>query len=177
MRIRKLRDSVDQAVTYEGKIKDKLEISSSPDEIGELERGLHTVMKRLKEYNHYLEAMASRLTHEMRTPLSMVKTSLDNVSLSKNQNEQNVYIKRAYKGTQRLEVILRQLNEATSLEQAFCQADAEIFDINQLIRNQIDTYCQVWPKISISFSSNFNVLRIKGMPDLISQAMDKLINN
>ncbi len=177
LRIRKLRDNVEQAVTFEGRITNRLKISTSKDEIGELERGLDTVLGRLQEYNYYLEAMASRLSHEIKNPLSIVKTSLDNLSVQTNKKDQYIYIERAYKGIERLEMILRKLNEATSIEQALKNEKFEEFDIVDLSKNQIDTYRQIWPKLRFKFDSNKDKILFKGIPDLIIQAMDKLTEN
>ena len=177
LRIRKLRDNVEQAVTFEGRITNRLKISTSKDEIGELERGLDTVLGRLQEYNYYLEAMASRLSHEIKNPLSIVKTSLDNLSVQTNKKDQYIYIERAYKGIERLEMILRKLNEATSIEQALKNEKFEEFDIVDLSKNQIDAYRQIWPKLRFKFDSNKDKILFKGIPDLIIQAMDKLTEN
>ena len=53
--------------------------SSARDEIGDLSRSFSTVLDRLAQYNDYLEQLADRLSHELRTPIAVVRSSLDNL--------------------------------------------------------------------------------------------------
>ncbi len=53
--------------------------SRAGDEIGDLSRSFSSVLARLAEYASYQEQMASRLSHELRTPIAVVRSSLDNL--------------------------------------------------------------------------------------------------
>lgn len=176
-RIRRLRNQFDSAVSHDGRIIGEVRPGRSPDEIGELERGLGGVLARLGEYNNYLEAMASRLAHELRTPLSVVRTSLDNASLSTDSKSRHRYIDRAQGGAQRLELILKRLREATRLEQSLQQAEFETFDLVELLRHQAEAFHAVWPEINIDLHCEGVITRVTAVPDLLSQALEKLMSN
>lgn len=176
-RIRRLRNGLERAVSHDGRILGMLKTGRSQDEIGELERGLAAVLNRLGEYNHYLEAMASRLAHELRTPLSVVRTSLDNAAQSQEQQQQHQYLERAHSGAERLETILKRLREATRLEQALQDAEPEIFDLQELLRNQVEAVRCIWPDIELNLELPADSSIIQAVPDLISQAMEKLLSN
>lgn len=176
-RIRRLRDHLEDAVSHDGRIIGQMPGSGSPDEIGELERGIGSVLIRLGEYNSYLEAMASRLAHELRTPLSVVRTSLDNVLQSEVPVDAQRYIERAQQGSSRLELILKHLREATRLEQALQQAEPEHFDLAQMLRHQVEAFRGVWPKIAFQLSLAEETTMMRGVPDLICQALEKLVGN
>ena len=53
--------------------------TAAGDEIGDLSRSFASVLARLSEYASYQEKMASRLSHELRTPIAVVRSSLDNL--------------------------------------------------------------------------------------------------
>jgi two-component system sensor histidine kinase ChvG len=175
-RITHLRDSVEGAVSHDGRIVGQLGVDGSRDEIGDLSRSFHSVLKRLNDYNHYLEEMASRLAHELRTPLAVVRSSLDNAS-QVDPGDRDVYLDRARDGAQRLEHILQRLREATGLEQAMRQTEAEHFDLAALLRLQTASLRSLYPDTEIELDGANQTVTLLGAPDLVGQALDKLVGN
>lgn len=176
-RIRALRDALEQAVSHDGRIVGQLKPSKAPDEIGELHRGFASVLQRLSDYNQYLEAMASRLAHELRTPLSVVRTSLENASHGELPDQQAQYIERAHQGAQRLETILQRLREATRLEQSLQTAEFEDFDLTQLLQHQTEAFRSLWPEIEWQLNCQPVPFQVHAVPDLICQALEKIVSN
>ena len=78
-RIRRLRDDAERAIDERGRVRAPLASSRAGDEIGDLSRSFGSVLARLSEYASYQEKMASRLSHELRTPIAVVRSSLDNL--------------------------------------------------------------------------------------------------
>ena len=175
-RITRLRDRVEAAVSHDGRIIGHLQPDHAKDEIGDLGRSFASVLDRLHEYNHYLEAMASRLAHELRTPLAVVRSSLDNADQAP-ATDQAHYLQRARHGAERLEKILLRLREATGLEQAMRQAETVSFDIAALLRLQTAGLRGTYPSARLVLSGADAVIPVRGVPDLISQALDKLVSN
>jgi dedicated sortase system histidine kinase len=175
-RITRLRDRVEAAVSHDGRILGRLSPDTSKDEIGDLGRSFASVLERLHDYTHYLEAMASRLAHELRTPLAVVKSSLDNAEQAPPE-DRAPYLQRARHGAQRLERILRGLREATGLEQALRQAEPVDFDLAALLRLQVEGLRGTYPSVRLALEGAETPLMLRGVPDLISQALDKLVSN
>lgn len=175
-RITQLRNRVEAAVSPDGRIIGRLDPDHSRDEIGDLSRSFASVLDRLHEYNHYLEAMASRLAHELRTPLAVVRSSLDNAEQA-DSHEKAPYLQRARHGAQRLEQILLRLREATGLEQALRQAEPLSFDLTALLRLQTEGFRGMYPDAQLELEGVDTEAIITGVPDLISQVLDKLVSN
>ena len=120
-RIRRLRDEAETAIDAQGRLAHPhsrlLTAQNSGDEIGDLSRSFSAMLAKLGQYNAYLESMASRLSHELRTPIAVVRSSLENLKLSPSAEEARVYIGRAEEGLRRLGTILTRMSEATRLEQ------------------------------------------------------------
>jgi len=177
-RIRRLSRRVEEAVAADGRILGPLTIDRSKDEIGDLGRSFSGVLKRLTEYNRYLEAMASRLAHELRTPLTVVRSSLENLEQDHSLDErQRRYIARAKQGSDRLGLILHQMREATRLEQLMQQTRLETFDLAGLMEIATESYRSAFAPCRFELKRPEGSLMIRGAPDLIGQALDKLINN
>lgn len=183
-RIRTLRDETESAIDVNGKIVGKLTPSQTGDEIGDLSRSFHQVLAKLSQYNAYLEQMASRLSHELRTPVAVVNSSLDNLELCTSKDEQMEYINRAKQGISRLGKILNSMSEATRLEQAINNSEGETFDLLSLLNSSIEGYQMTYPQanlqLEIQLSQKFldsPKRKIHGSPDLFVQMLDKIIVN
>ena len=183
-RIRQLSTQAEKAIDHQGRIIGKMSSSNSNDEIGDLSRSFTTAVNRLSEYNHYLESMSSRLSHELRTPIAVVKTSLENLALQENQqlssqesNEKNAYIERAQTGINTLNLILTNMSEATRLEQMLASTEKINFDIKTVIQGCIAGYQQVYEQVTFNLNTNLDTLAFNGSPEHIVQLLDKVISN
>jgi len=181
IRISRLRDNVESAISDDGKVRGPIKNSSSSDEIGDLTRSFSGMLDRLSQYNNYLESMAGKLSHELRTPITVVRSSLDNLESSSMPSEDMVYVNRAREGINRLANILTRMSEATRLEQTLQQEDKQTFNLVEVIKGCVNGYQIANQSTKFQFNTkkieNENDSRIYGSPDLIAQLMDKLIAN
>lgn len=176
-RIRSLRDNTEAVIDDNGKIVGTLPISNQRDEIGDLSRSFSDVLSRLQQYNSYLENMASRLSHELRTPIAVVKSSLDMLSHDSNSQQQKVFVERAQSGVNRLSTILNSMSEATRLEHAIAQEDFEAFNLTDVISGCIEGYKHTYPQRRWTLIKYEEKLTINGSPELVAQLFDKIISN
>lgn len=176
-RITRLSRKINITVSGEGRIKRVISAEDHDDEIGDLDRSFASVMQRLHEYNHYLEAMASRLAHELRTPLAMVKTSLDNLAQDDDPAARTRYLARATEGTERLSNLLDRMREATRLEQSLESVEREQLDLTELIKNYLEHVHGIYPDICFKYHMPERPVNVFAAPELIIQALEKLIAN
>ncbi len=176
-RIRLLRDQAEQALDSKGRIKSLVAGSTAKDEIGDLSRSFSELLRRLADYNGYLEQMAGRVSHEFRTPIAVVRSSLDNLRQQSLTDDATVYVNRAQQGIERLTVILHRMSEATKLEQSLQTAERERFNLSDVLSGCVDGYRAVHPNIPIHLSLPQTQTWMVGAPDLIAQMLDKLVGN
>ncbi len=176
-RIRRLRDEAEAAIDAHGRVRGLVAGSAAGDEIGDLSRSFSSVLSRLGQYASYQENMASRLSHELRTPIAVVRSSLDNLRLSTLPEDSRVYIERAQDGLNRLTHILTRMTEATRLEQSLADASRERFDLARVVGGCVDGYRAAYPKQAIAFEWRGGELWLDGAPELIAQMLDKLVAN
>jgi len=176
-RIRHLRNQAEQAIDEHGRINSMMPPSSTNDEIGDLSRSFSTAVSRLSQYNHYLENMSSRLSHELRTPIAVVRTSLENLTMQQQNDNTNAYIERAQIGLNRLNLILTNMSEATRLEQMLKRTEKTEFDGYKVIKGCLQGYQQIYPKHQFELKTPNESAMIIGSPEHIAQLLDKVISN
>jgi len=176
-RIRRLRDEAEAAIDAQGRVRGAVAATRAGDEIGDLSRSFSSVLSRLAQYASYQQNMASRLSHELRTPIAVVKSSLDNLRLTSLPDDARVYIERAQEGLNRLTRILTRMTEATRLEQSLGDAERERFDLAKVVVGSVDGYRAAYPAKTIEYEALGEEVWIDGAPELIAQMLDKLVAN
>ena len=176
-RIRRLRDDAEQAIDAQGRVRAVLASSDARDEIGDLSRSFASVLARLADYASYQEKMASRLSHELRTPVAVVRSSLENLKAAGIAGDARVYLDRAQGGLDRLTAILARMTEATRLEHALAGAERERFDAAHVVAGCVDGYRLAYPQASFALALPGGDVPLSGSPELFAQMLDKLVEN
>jgi signal transduction histidine kinase len=96
--------------------------------------------------------MAGRLAHELRTPVAVVRSSLDNLNDAAVPADARVYIDRARSGLARLNAILTRMTEATRLEEALHDAERERFDLALVVAGCVEGYRLAYRDVPIAFA-------------------------
>ena len=177
-RIRRLRDDAERAIDARGRVRAPLASSAAGDEIGDLSRSFGSVLARLSDYASYQEKMASRLSHELRTPVAVVRSSLDNLKAAPLPDDARVYMTRAQEGLDAPDAILTRMTEAARLEQSLSDAERERFDLAAVVAGCVDGLSARVSGARTSRSSRRPCeVAVDGAPDLIAQMLDKLVAN
>lgn len=177
-RIGKLSRAASNAIREDGLILDTFPRSHAGDEIGELSRHYADLLDRLREYNDYLRTLSRKLSHELRTPIAVIQTSLENLEQSPQQDKQSrVYLQRAREGVLRLNRILTAMSEANRLEESIRNNQVSEVDLVPLLREIFEAYRSVYPGHSLTLDIEPEIARVAAVPDLIVQALDKLLDN
>ena len=176
-RIRRLHAEAEAAIDPQGRVRGAITTSRSRDEIGDLARTMSAVLERLKAYNAYLEAMAGRLSHELRTPVAVVRSSLDNLRQHEVPEEARKYIERAGEGVERLARLISRLSESTRLERLLESAERERFDLARVVAGCVEGYRAAYAPRAFHLDLPPDPAWIGGVPDAIAQLLDKLVEN
>jgi dedicated sortase system histidine kinase len=174
-RIRRLRDEAETAIDARGRIARLVTAQNAGDELGDLSRSFSAMLGKLSQHHAYLESMASRLSHELRTPIAVVRSSLENLKLA--PPDGRVYIERAEEGLKRLGTILTRMSEATRLEQGLASVERERFDLAAVVAGCVDGYRLAYPGRAFELALPSGPAFASGSPDLAAQLLDKLVAN
>ena len=170
-RIKKLSRAMQTVLDDSGRLHIQMPSHKARDEIGQLSRGIESMLTEMREYTQYLKDLGSRLSHEMKTPLAIVQSSLDNLEQEPSQE----FLQRAQEGTKRLRFILNQLSELSQLKYTLEQTPKQNFNLVALMQQLAQSYHSFIPNLKTYFSTE--IILINGSADLIAQMIDKLMDN
>lgn len=177
LRLARLRRASESALTREGLITTFPETHAS-DELGDVARSFSTLLQRLNEYTGYLRTLAGKLAHEIRTPLTIVRSSLENLESEGGvPAPARIYLDRAREGSERLNAILVAMGAATRVEEAIQNAERTTVDLVPLLEAAVASYRIGFPERQFATRLPQEPVIIEGAPDLIVQMLDKLIEN
>jgi dedicated sortase system histidine kinase len=176
-RIRRLAHAAETALGPEGRINVTLPGGTARDELGDLTRSFGDMLGRLRDYTEYLRTLAAKLTHELRTPLAIVWTSLDNLEHETKEPGAAPYLERLRDGAARLDSILVAMSAATRIEQAINETQAEDFDLAHVVRTCATAYQDVYRDRVIACNVLAGTALVRGSSELVAQLLDKLIEN
>jgi dedicated sortase system histidine kinase len=177
LRISRLGAASETALGREGNLSRVLPEADARDELGDLSRSFSSLLGRLDEYTGYLRTLAGKLAHEIRTPLTIIRSSLENLESEANSDNAKVYISRAREGSERLGAILTAMGAATKVEEAIAHSDRQRFDLSALVREATGAYGGAFPTRRFACQVPDEAVEITGAPDLIVQMLDKLVDN
>ena len=182
LRLGRLRDAVERAQVNDGRldgqmIQSHFPMAESDDEIGDLARSFQKLFEAVGGYTDYLRTLASKLSHELNTPLAIVKSSLDNLEHAKLSDEAQPYLARARDGVARLGTLVRAMSEASRMERAIAAAEPEDVDLVDVVRGCADAYRPLAGTRPLECVLPGQPVHLHGAPELIAQALDKLFDN
>jgi len=178
-RVKKLRDDVERSVSGDGVIIRAVGKSEAPDEIGDLSRSFYTIIRRLDGYTRYLQSLGSRLSHELRTPLSVVSTSLEGIDKTKLDSATGASIERAELGAARLQRLIRNLSEASSVEQTIDRSEKTVIDLADWVRVAVEVYDNLYQdrQVVLHMDQRLPDVHVLASVELLHQMFDKLMAN
>ncbi|HLI18002.1 MAG TPA: ATP-binding protein, partial [Rhodanobacteraceae bacterium] len=177
LRIGRLRDAAEHAQHREGLELARLPLVDDRDELGDLARSLSRLLESIGTYTEYLRKLASNLSHELNTPLAIVRSSLENLEHEDLPREAVPYLARARDGAARIGTIVRAMSEASRMERAMASAEGEDMDLAQVVRGCAEAYRALAEPRELECEIPDHPVPLFGAPELIAQAMDKLFDN
>ncbi len=176
-RIVRLRQDAEAAIDERGRVVRKIRPARIPDELGSLRTSYASVLERLNAHQDYLGKLRSRLMHELRTPIMVVRSSLENLVAEQNPAQRTIYIERVQSGAARLEKMVASMGEASSLETMLGESELERVDLDSLVRTCLDGYRSVFLKRQLDYTGPGRPAFARAAPEAIVQALDKLVSN
>jgi dedicated sortase system histidine kinase len=175
-RVQKLSGAVSLAMDDTGRVSD-LPLTTSADELGELARNTEKLLKAVAEYTNYLQKLAARLSHELKTPIAITRSSLDNLASQDLDPDARQYLSRAQEGLDRQAAIVSAMSEAQRLEGSVRTADWETINLGEMLRHSVDAYRSIHSSRTINLNLPAESCELLCAPDLVAQALDKLVDN
>lgn len=178
-RIRKLGTETTNAIDSHGRLQtNRLKSETrSGDEIGDLARSISSMLSKLHQHNQFLENMPRTLRHEINNPLNTLSTSLHNLEVADSSTSRAKYLESAKRAVLRIGMIVQNLADAASLEEALESEELEVVDLYQLLQSYM-TNCRVThANRKFEYRGTSHNVLAKVSDYRIEQLLDKLIDN
>ena len=178
-RIRKLESEATSAIDVYGRLKtnELAAETKSGDEIGDLARSISGMLARLHQHNQFLENMPRTLRHEINNPLNTLSTSLQNLEVEESEIARQKYLDAAKRGVTRIGMIVQNLADAASLEDALAAEETEVVDLHGLVQNYLANCRTTRPDRAFNYFGKSNAIEVKVSDYRVEQLLDKLIDN
>jgi len=176
-RLGRLAAETQEATDAEGRIVKVIEGQTSGDEVGQLSKSLASFSARLSAYTQYLEQLSRRLSHELKTPIAVMRSSLELLGRSHLEKDGRIYLSRAEGGLDRLNSLVRRMSEASDIEASLNSEELTELDVGQLIKHSVDEYRGVYGDRKFDMSLPDHSLMIRGSTEALCQMLDKLVEN
>lgn len=177
LRLARLRDAAETAQANDGRYEGTFPLTEGSDEVADLARSFARLFDAVGGYTDYLRTLASKLSHELNTPLAIVKSSLDNIEQAGLGDEARPYLERARDGVARLGALVRAMSETSRMERAIAAAEPEEFDLVDVVRGCAEAYRPLAGTRRVETRLPATPVPFHGAPELIAQALDKLFDN
>lgn len=147
------------------------------DELKQIEVTLDLLRTRVDGEAAMLQELGKTLTHELRTPIAMVNSSLESIATDSSAEHLETAVERARSGVTRLESMMTALGEAQQLERALASGHRNKVDLSALLRELGTAYQHTFPDYHFVVETEHGIAEANIDADAVVQAIDKLIDN
>lgn len=175
-RIRSLNEATERAISADGEV-GAFAPSSAGDEVGDLSRSFARLLNEVGAHQSYLRGLAGKLSHELNTPIAVVRGALENIDPAALDSASHTCVDRALGGIERLSGIVRGMSEATRVEQAIASAEGEDVDLGEVLRQCTESYRPLLAPRQFRLDLPAATQTLHCAPELLVQALDKLVDN
>lgn len=145
------------------------------DVLGELGSSLYYYNEQQLERRDHQQQLYARLNHELRTPIAIVRSSLDNMELNSDDNKM-LHIN-AINGIERLSGTLSRLGEANRLEESIKSAQLNDLELNSLLSDLVESYRLNWSQHTFELKLPQARFEVRANKELVAQMLDKIVSN
>jgi two-component system sensor histidine kinase ChvG len=175
----KLRRRADEILDRRGRLTGGFEPSTRSDEIGDLERALAELTRRLEEHLQHTESFAADVSHEFKNPLASIRTAAD-MALEVDEDEQRRrFLQMVLRDVARMERLLSEAREISSIDAHLDEEDRDLVDMGALLSGLVESFrlrsASTDPRVR--FSTHETPVLVLASDDRLTQVFENLLDN
>lgn len=109
------------------------DFSSREDEIGNLSVAVRDMTNALYARIDAIESFAADVSHELKNPLTSLRSAVETLPLAKNEESRNRLMEVIQHDVRRLDRLITDISDASRLDAELAREDAEQFDLQKLV--------------------------------------------
>ena len=132
--MRRLAEAAER-VQRGGRLRQQIpDYSRRADEIGHLSSALRDMTRALYSRIEAIESFAADVSHELKNPLTSLRSAVETLPLARNENSRNRLLAVIEHDVRRLDRLISDISDASRLDAELARADAEPVDLAELLR-------------------------------------------
>jgi len=154
-------------------------ITERTSEINEQKVTLEKQARQLQELDQIKSNFFANISHEFRTPLTLIKGQLENALGIEKDEAVKKKLNIAFNNSNRLNRLINQVLDLSKLESGKLKLEIEMTDMVLLLKNRVASFDSLAEqnKISLEFYSKIENLYLKVDKEKIEEVIDNLISN
>ncbi len=151
-----------------------------PDEIGDLSRSFRAMTSALFERIEAIEKFAADVAHELKNPLTSLRSAVETLPLVKNQKDRDRLAAIILHDVQRLDRLISDISNASRLDAELARDISETVDLGEITGAMVSMHEENAGKreVSISFEISGDIpVRVNGQDSRLAQVVSNLIDN
>lgn len=171
----RLAESALALLDQRGRLRGRLRASRRRDEIGDLERALAELSRRLVERERFVASFVADLVHELKNPLASIRAASEVAADSEEAAERAALLATVDREVARLEGLLGELREVTRLDEEEAAVAPTQVDLAQLVRGAVASRRLRGEPVEIELAVSRVVVR--GFADALGRAIENVLDN
>ncbi|TCZ52755.1 sensor histidine kinase [Roseicella aquatilis] len=175
-RLARLRAAAERIM--DGHIAERLPVSHRGDELDQACRHMNRVLDRAEELVSALKGVGEDIAHDLRTPLTAVRTGLERGLRARDTVARQAAMERAIAGIDRALAIVSALLRIGEIERGRQRAGFAAFDLAAVLRDAAEAYLPLAEDKGLRLSLDAaGPVQIFGDPALVAEAVMNLLDN
>lgn len=134
----RLSDAADQVRQSKQARTELPDFGHRSDEIGHLARALRDMTNALYNRIDAIEAFAADVAHELKNPLTSLRSAVETLPLAKNSTAHNRLLEIIQHDVQRLDRLISDISDASRLDAELAREDAQEIDLAEVIKAVVE---------------------------------------
>jgi two-component system sensor histidine kinase ChvG len=157
------------------------ELAGRDDELGDLTRSLEAMTQSLSERMDAIESFAADVAHEIRNPLTSLRSAVETLDLVTDPVARERLTKILKNDVQRLDRLVTDISNASRLDAELSRDQPKLIDLEKLVGDIVMTYEARTkagePRVRFQGAGGLSPLMIRGREGPLGQIFRNLIDN
>ncbi|HIJ61996.1 MAG TPA: HAMP domain-containing protein [Rhodospirillaceae bacterium] len=178
--IRRLAIAADRVRRGRGRRHTIPDLSARRDEIGDLSVTLAAMTEALWRRMDAIEAFAADVSHELKNPLTSLRSAVETVSRINNADHQRKLLAIIADDVTRLDRLISDISDASRLDAELSRAEARPLAMRPMIEAMVEVYRDSGAAANVAFAIDADALdplEVSGMESRLGQVLRNLLTN
>jgi two-component system sensor histidine kinase ChvG len=157
------------------------DLARRDDELGDLTRSLEDMTQSLSERMDAIESFAADVAHEIRNPLTSLRSAVETLDLVKDPAARERLLAVLKNDVQRLDRLVTDISNASRLDAELSRDQPKILDLERLVTDIVHTYQATAkpgePTVSFKAPGGLEPVTVEGREGPLGQVFRNLIDN